>query len=44
MDNGDEITNFNEGDQEKEDPNNEDETFLLVKLLELNYRVIEKNV
>jgi hypothetical protein len=45
MDNGDEITDFDESDQEKEeDPNNEDETFLLSELLELNRRVTEKNV
>ena len=44
MDNGDEITNSDEGDQEEEDPNSEDETFLLAKLSELNRRVTEKNV
>jgi len=44
VDNGDEITDSDEGDQEEEDPNSEDETFLLVELLKLNRRVTEKNV
>jgi hypothetical protein len=45
MDNRDEITDSDESEQEEEeDLNSEDETFLLSELSELNRRVTEKNV
>lgn len=44
LDNGGEVIDSEDGEEEEEEPNSEDEAFLLSELSELNRRVVEKNV